>query len=135
MEELTEQISETQLEILAIQEIRWGGTGLIKKQNYSLYHSGSSSKTGQAGTGFILLKKMQNYVIGFEQYNECLCKLRIKGKYNNIMLINVRAPTEDHTEETKEQFYDNLQYLLDKTPKSDIIIILGDVTAQLGKEK
>jgi exonuclease III len=50
------------------------------------------------------------------------------------MLINVYAPTEDHTEETKEQFYDNLQHLLDKTPKSDTIIILGDVNTQLGKE-
>jgi len=92
MQELAEQISETRLEILAIQEIRWGGTGLIKKQNCSLYYSRSSSKTGQAGTGFILLKKMQNYVTGFEPYNECLCKLRIKGKYNNITLINVYAP-------------------------------------------
>jgi len=45
MQELEEQISETQLEILAIQEIRWGGTGLIKKQNYSLCYSGTSSKT------------------------------------------------------------------------------------------
>ena len=133
MQELAERISETQLEILAIQEIRWCGTGLIKKQNYSLYYSGSTSKTRQAGTGFIFPKKMQNYVIGFEPYNECLCKLRIKGKYNNITQINVCTPTEDHTEETKEQFYDNLQYLLDKTPKSDIIIILGDVNAQLGK--
>ena len=44
-------------------------------------------------------------------------------------------PTEDNREETKEQFYDNLQYLLDKTPKSDIIIILGYVNAQLGKER
>ena len=34
MQELAEQISETQLEILAIQELRWCGTGLIKKQNY-----------------------------------------------------------------------------------------------------
>jgi len=31
MQELAEQISETQLKILAIQEIRWSGTGLIKK--------------------------------------------------------------------------------------------------------
>ena len=66
---------------------------------------------------------MQNYVTGFEPYNELLCKLRIKGKYNNITLINEYVPTEDHTDETKEQFYDNLQYLLDKTPKSDIIIM------------
>jgi len=49
----------------------------------------------------MLLKKMQNYVIGFEPYNERLCKLRMKGKYNNITLKNVYASTEDHTEETK----------------------------------
>jgi exonuclease III len=51
------------------------------------------------------------------------------------MLINVCAPTEDHTEELKELFYDNLQYLLDRTPKNDTVIILGDVNAQLGKER
>jgi len=78
---------------------------------------------------------MQNYVIGFEPYNVCLCKVRIKGKYNNITLINVYAPTEDHTEETKEQLYDNLEYLLDKEPISDTIIILDDVNAQVGKER
>ena len=86
MQESAEQISKTQLEILAIQEIRWSGTGLIKKQNYSLYYSGPSSKTGQAGTGFVLLNKMQNYLIGFEPYSERLCKLRIQGKYSNITL-------------------------------------------------
>ena len=58
----------------------------------------------------------------------------MKGKYNNITLINVYAKTEDNTEETKEQFYNNLQYLLDRTPKSDTIIVLDDVNAQLGKE-
>jgi exonuclease III len=134
MQELAEQISKTQLEMLAIQEIRWSRIGLIKKQSYSLYYSGFSSETGQAGTGLLLLKKMQNYVIGFEPYNEQLCKLRIKGKYNNIAVISVYAATEDHTEETKEQFYDNLKYLLDKTPKNDTIIILGDVNAHLGRE-
>ena len=100
-----------------------------------MFYSGSSSKTGQAGTGFILLKNKQHYVIVFELYNEHLCKLRMKGKYNNITLINVYAPTEDNTEETKEQFYDNLQYLVDKIPKIDTIIILGDVNAELGKER
>jgi len=68
-------------------------------------------------------------------YNKWNCKLRIKGKYNNITLINVYAIAEDHTEETKEQFYDNLQYLLHKTPTNDTIIMLGDVNAQLGKER
>jgi hypothetical protein len=58
----------------------------------------------------------------------------MKGKYNNITLINAYAPTEDKTEEIKEQFFDYLQSIVDKVPKSDLIIILGDVNAKLGKE-
>ena len=52
------------------------------------------------------------------------------------MLINVYAPTEDHTEETEEQFYGNLQYLIDKTSKKKIIIIiLGDINTRRRKER
>jgi hypothetical protein len=57
--------SKSQQEIPAIQEMRWSGAGLIKKHNCSLYYSGSSSKTGQAGTGFMLLEKIHHNVIGF----------------------------------------------------------------------
>jgi hypothetical protein len=46
MQQLAEQLSKTQLEIPAIQEMRWSGAGLIKKHNCSLYYSGPSSKTG-----------------------------------------------------------------------------------------
>jgi hypothetical protein len=52
-----------------------------------------------------------------------------------VLQLNVCAATEGHTEETKEQFYHILQCLLNKTPESDIKIILGDVNAQLGKER
>ena len=55
-------------------------------------------------------------------------------KLSNITLINAYAPTEDKTEEIKEQFYDDSQSIVDKVPKSDLIIILGEVNAKLGKE-
>ena len=51
MQELGEELVKTQLEIVAIQEIRWPGTGLIKKKDFSLYYSGTIDQTGQAGTG------------------------------------------------------------------------------------
>jgi hypothetical protein len=41
------------------------------------------------------MKKIQKYIINFKLHNERLCKLRVKGKYNNITLINAYAPTED----------------------------------------
>jgi exonuclease III len=134
MQELAEEIAKTQIDILAIQEVRWPGKGQIKKKDYQFFYSGTKEKTGQAGTGFLIMKKMQKHIISYELHNERLCKLRIKGKYNNITMINVYAPTEDKTEEIKEQFYDDLQSMVDKVPKSDLIIILGDVNAKLGKE-
>ena len=94
MQELAEEIAKTQIEILALQEVRWPGKGQINKKDYLFYYSGTKEKTGQAGTGFLLMKKIQKYIINFELHNERLCKLRIKGKYNNITLINAYPPTE-----------------------------------------
>jgi hypothetical protein len=42
-----------------IQEIRWSGTGLIQKKDFSYYYSGANNNAGQAGTGFLIQKKMQ----------------------------------------------------------------------------
>ena len=105
-----------------------------QRSNYSWYYSGSN-KTGQAGTGFIVTNRTFKYILGFETYYERICKLRIKGKYNTITLINVYAPTEDTTDEDKEQFYEDLQSVVNKVPKSDIAILLGDLNAKPGKER
>jgi len=134
MQELAEELVKTQLEIVAIQEIRWSGTGLIKKKDFSLYYSGTVDQTGQAGTGFIILGGVINNIIGFEAVSERLCKIRIKSKYNNMTMINTYAPTEDKVDAEKEKFYEDLQTVIDRTPKSDTILVLGDVNAKLGKE-
>jgi hypothetical protein len=38
-----------------------------------------------------------------------MCKLRIKGKYHNLSLICVHAPTEDSDNTVEEQFFEELQ--------------------------
>jgi len=134
MQEIAEELATTQLEIVAIQETRWSGNGLIKKKAFSLYYSGTKDQKGQAGTGFILLKGKINNVIGFEAISERLCKIRIKSKYNNMTMINMYAPMEDKADVDKEKFYDDLQTAIDRTPKSDTILVLGDANAKLGKE-
>jgi hypothetical protein len=44
------------------------------------------------------------------------------------------APTEDKVDAEKEKFYDDLETVIDRTPKSDTILVLGDANAKLGKE-
>jgi exonuclease III len=63
MQELAEEIAKTQIEILAIQEVRWPGKGQINKKDYQFFYSGTKEKTGQAGTGSLIMKKMQKHII------------------------------------------------------------------------
>jgi hypothetical protein len=53
MEEIADETNKFKINILMIQETRWPGQGRTDKQNYSVFYSGSSSMTGQGGTGFI----------------------------------------------------------------------------------
>ena len=53
----------------------------------------------------------------------------------NITVIQVYAPTSKAEEVEVEQFYEDLQDLLELTPKTDIIFILGDWNAKVGSQE
>ena len=52
----------------------------------------------------------------------------------NSTLINVHAPKNDKSEEVKNEFYDNLEQVVDKLNNYEIKILLGDCNAKIGKE-
>jgi hypothetical protein len=55
MHEIVDQMLKTQLQIVALQEIRWKESGKIKKKNeYSLYYSCAQQITRQLDTGFMV---------------------------------------------------------------------------------
>jgi exonuclease III len=104
MQELAEHVNRIKFDVVAIQEIRCSGTGLIQKNDFCFYYSGANNNTDHAGTGFLIRKKMQKHIILIMPHNERLCKLRLKSKCNNVSLISVYVPTEDKMDEIKEQF-------------------------------
>ena len=55
-----------------------------------------------------------------------------QGKPFNITVIPVYAPTTNAEEAEVEWFYDDLQYLLEWTPKKDVLFIIGDWNAKVG---
>ena len=56
-----------------------------------------------------------------------------EGKPFNITVIQVYAPTTNAEE--AEQFYEDLQDLLELTPKKDVLFILGDWNAKVGSQE
>ena len=56
----------------------------------------------------------------------------LQSKPFNITVIQVYAPTSNAEETEVEQLYEDLQELLEQTPKIDVLFIIGDWTAKVG---
>ena len=61
-----------------------------------------------------------------------MVSVRFQGKPFNITVIQVYAPTSNTEEAEFEWFYEDLQDLLELTPKKDVIFILGNWNAKVG---
>ena len=58
-----------------------------------------------------------------------------QGKLFNITVIQVYAPTSNAEEAEVEQFYEDLQDLLELTPKKDVLFIIGHWNAKVGSQE
>ena len=70
-----------------------------------------------------------------QSQNDRLISVSFQGKPFNIMVIQVYAPTSNAEEAEIEWFYDDLQDLLELTPKKDVLFIIGDGNAKVRSQE
>ena len=76
-------------------------------------------------------KRVQNVVLGCNLKNDRMISVRFQGKPFNITVIQVSASTSNAEEAEVEWFYEDLQDLLELTPKIDVLFIIGDWNAKV----
>ena len=64
-----------------------------------------------------------------------MISVRFQGKPFNIMVIQAYAPTSNTEKAEVEWFYEDLQDLLELTPKKDVLFIIGDWNAKVGSKE
>ena len=64
-----------------------------------------------------------------------MISVHFQGKPFNIIVIQVYVPTTNAKEAEVEQFYDDLQDLLELTPPKDVLFIIGDWNAKVGSQE
>ena len=64
-----------------------------------------------------------------------MISVHFQGKPFNITVIQAYAPTSNSEEAEVEWFYEDLQDLLDLTPKKDVLFIIGDWNTKVGSQK
>ena len=80
-------------------------------------------------------KRVRNAVLGCSLKNDRMISVRFQSKPFNIMVIQACAPTSNAEEAEVEQFYEDLQDLLELTPKKDVLFIIGDWNAKVGSQE
>ena len=104
------------IDILGISELKWTGMGEFNSDDHFIYYCGQESLR-RNGVAIMVNKRVQNTVLGCNLKNDRMISIHLQGKPFNIKVIQVNAPTSNAEEAEVEWFYEDLQDLLELTPK------------------
>ena len=133
LEVVKQEMARVNNDILGISELKWTGMGEFNSDDHYVYYCGQESLR-RNGVALIVNNKLRNAVLGCNLKNDRISSVHFQGKPFNITVIQVYAPTSNAEAEV-ERFCEDLQDLLELTPKKDVLFIIGDWNAKVGSQQ
>ena len=127
-----QEMARVNIEILGISELKWTGMGEFNSDDHYIYYFGQESLR-RNGVAIIVNRTVQNAVLGCNLKSNRMISVHFQGKPFNIMVIQVYAPTSNAEE--AERFNEDLQDLLELTPKKDVLFIIAGWNAKVGSQE
>ena len=106
--------------------------GELNLDDHYIYYCGQESLR-RNGVAIMVNKRAQTAVLGCSLKNDRMISVCFQCKLFNITVIQAYAPTSNAEEAEVEQFYKDLQDLLELTPKKDALFIIGYWNAKVKK--
>ena len=123
VEVIKQEMARVNIDILGISKLKWTRMGEFNSDDHYIYYCGQES-IGRSGEAIRVNKRVRNAVHGCSLKNDRMISVHFQGKPFNITVIQVYALTSNAEE--AEQFYEDLQDLLELTPKNDVLFIIED---------
>ena len=120
LEVVKQEVARVNIKILGINKLKWTRMGEFKSDDHYIYYCEQESLR-RNGVAIMVNKRVRNAVLGCNLKNDRMISVRSQGKPFNIPVIQVYAPTSNAEEAEVEQFYEDLQDLLEVTPKKDVV--------------
>ena len=138
-------LNEDALEIMLheLDDIKWDIVGLaetkmkeskiqyIEESGHQLFFSGNDISRSH-GVGFLVNKSIIPIVNDYDPISDRLAVLKLNGKFSKINIIQCYFPTTKHPDEEVIKLYDQIQDIVDATPKRDHLIVMGDFNSKVG---
>ena len=134
LEAVKQEMARLNIDILGISELKWTEMGEFNSDDCYVYYCGQESFR-RNGVAIIVNERFRNAVLGCDFKNDRMISVCLQGKPFSITIIQVYAPTNNAEEAIVEQFYEDLQDLLELTPPKDVFFIIGDWNAKVGSQE
>ena len=134
LEVVKQEMAKVNTDNLGISELKWTGMGEFNSDDHYIYYCGQESLR-RNGVAIMVNKRVQNAVLGCNLKTDRMISVRFQGKPFKITVIKAYAPTSNAEEAEVEWFYEDLQDLLELTPKKNVHFIIGDWNAKVGSQE
>ena len=124
LEMVKQEMARVNIDILGINELKWTGMGEFNSDDHCIYYCGQESLR-RNGVNIVVNRRVWNAVLGCNLKNDndlCLFPRDTIQYHSNLAY----GPTRNVETAEVEWFYEDLQDLLELTPKKDILFIIGD---------
>jgi exonuclease III len=127
---VAKELGKYKLELVSVQEVRWNKGCTERAEDYTFFY-GAGNEDHQLGTVFVFeSNRIISAVRRVEFVSDRMSYTILRGRWCNIIVVNVHAPCKDTTDDIKDSFYEELGRVFDQFPRYDAKILLDDFNAE-----
>ncbi|XP_070138866.1 craniofacial development protein 2-like [Drosophila bipectinata] len=124
-----------QIAIAGISEMRWRGNGTTTTSSGNLVMHSGTNDGGRSGVGIYVSKQYKPALISWSPVSDRIIIARFRCNARHITIVQCYAPTEDASDDIKDDFYNALTSSLTRIERGDIKILMGDFNVKIGPNK
>ena len=103
---VTRELARYKLDLVGVQDVSWDKGDTIRAGDYNFFY-GKRNENHQLGTGFFVHQRIASAVKRVEFVSDRVSYVVMRGRWYNIVVVNVHAPSEEKSDESKDRFMRN----------------------------